>query len=180
MIWNVHFLFALPVFLVFVFVDGLFLSSALSKVPSGGWFTIILAASLAGSLLAWNYGEDSLWEAKRNKSPFGGTTFTERNGELHMDDGTTESKMKSIKGILRFRETETRIHGLLTVFPMFFLGIGVFALENESGFPLVLDNFIRKFESIYELCILLSVVHIQKHQVGVQRYFSWLLVLAIN
>ena len=41
-IWRINFLIVLFFFLVFACLDGVYLSSALTKVPTGAWFTILL------------------------------------------------------------------------------------------------------------------------------------------
>lgn len=44
--------------LVFACLDGTFLSSALTTVPAGAWFTLTLATILGGLFLVWRYGKE--------------------------------------------------------------------------------------------------------------------------
>lgn len=63
-VWNVHPIFVLLAFLVFASLDGLFLSSALAKVPQGAWLTLMLTAVLCIFVLVWRYGKEQQWKAE--------------------------------------------------------------------------------------------------------------------
>ncbi|KAI1382009.1 potassium transporter [Hypoxylon crocopeplum] len=55
------------VFLPWVFfatVDGLYLSSALTKVPDGAWFTITISGILTCIFLLWRFGKENQWHAE--------------------------------------------------------------------------------------------------------------------
>jgi KUP system potassium uptake protein len=60
----------LPIWLVFIpwliyaAIDGLYLTSALNKVPDGAWFTILVSAILAGLSLLWRFGKENQWRAE--------------------------------------------------------------------------------------------------------------------
>jgi KUP system potassium uptake protein len=60
----------LPIWLVFLpwlayaLLDGLFLSSALNKVPDGAWFTLTVSAILALLFLLWRFGKENQWRAE--------------------------------------------------------------------------------------------------------------------
>ncbi|KAK3309809.1 potassium transporter-domain-containing protein [Chaetomium strumarium] len=63
-VWKLPpWLVALP-WLFFALVDGLYLSSALNKVPDGAWFTLTLSAILAGLFLLWRFGKENQWRAE--------------------------------------------------------------------------------------------------------------------
>lgn len=99
-IWNVHVVIVMPIFLFFVSIDGLFVSSALYKVPSGGWFTIAMAVILSSTLLAWNYGEECQLEADRDESSLShARLFGDTNGTLFIREGDKHIDVKIIRGI---------------------------------------------------------------------------------
>ena len=50
--------------LFFAAIDGLFLSSALIKVPEGAWFTLTVSGILAGLFLLWRFGKENQWRAE--------------------------------------------------------------------------------------------------------------------
>jgi KUP system potassium uptake protein len=51
-------------FLVFAALDGVYMSSALRKVPEGAWFTIVLAFILSSIFILWRWGKEQQWIAK--------------------------------------------------------------------------------------------------------------------
>ncbi len=51
-------------FLVFAALDGAFLSSVLTKVPDGAWFTLMLAVILSAIFVLWRFGKEAQWKAE--------------------------------------------------------------------------------------------------------------------
>lgn len=64
-VWRIHPLIVFPIWLPFACFDGLYLSAALFKVPSGAWFTLMLAAILASVMFLWRFGKTRQWAAQR-------------------------------------------------------------------------------------------------------------------
>ena len=60
----------LPMPVVFLFwlffgsLDVLYLSSALTKVPQGAWFTLALAMILSSTFVLWRFGKEQQWGAE--------------------------------------------------------------------------------------------------------------------
>ncbi|KAI1105464.1 potassium transporter [Jackrogersella minutella] len=50
--------------LFFATVDGLYLSSALTKVPDGAWFTITISGVLTCIFMLWRFGKENQWRAE--------------------------------------------------------------------------------------------------------------------
>ncbi|WYZ42411.1 hypothetical protein EsH8_VI_000110 [Colletotrichum jinshuiense] len=50
--------------LAFAALDGLYLSSALNKVPDGAWFTLLISALMAAMFLLWRFGKENQWRAE--------------------------------------------------------------------------------------------------------------------
>ncbi|KAI9727857.1 MAG: hypothetical protein M1834_007903 [Cirrosporium novae-zelandiae] len=63
-IWKLNIFIVLAGFLVFGSLDGLYLSSALTKVPDGAWFTIMLGAILSSLFILWRFGKERQWSAE--------------------------------------------------------------------------------------------------------------------
>jgi KUP system potassium uptake protein len=57
--------------LCFATLDGLYLTSALNKVPDGAWFTLLISAILTAVFLLWRFGKENQWlaEAEDRISP---------------------------------------------------------------------------------------------------------------
>ncbi|ODH49554.1 potassium uptake protein [Paracoccidioides brasiliensis] len=141
-IWNVHVAIVMPIFLFFVFIDGLFVSSALYKVPSGGWFTIVVAVILSSILLIWNYGEECQLEADRDDSSLSRSrVFANEDGMLFIRQGDKHLAVKIIRGI------------------------GIFLVETSLNSNPVFDHFLRKFEASHEITVLLHINHIPKYHI---------------
>lgn len=62
-VWRLNWMLVLAVWLVFATLDGLFLTSALTKLPDGAWFTLLLAVILASTFALWRYGKEKQWQA---------------------------------------------------------------------------------------------------------------------
>lgn len=63
-VWRFSpFLIVLP-WLTIACLDGAFISSVLTKVPQGAWFTIMLATVLGSVFLVWRYGKEQQWMAE--------------------------------------------------------------------------------------------------------------------
>ncbi len=96
-----HVLVVLAAFIVFGTFDCLYLSSALTKVPSGAWFTLMLGAILASILLLWRYGKNQQWasEAEDIVSP-SRLVFIGSNGELRLKTPQGGDKdIRTLKGL---------------------------------------------------------------------------------
>ena len=55
-VWKWKWWFAIPVFLVFFFVDGAYFAANLPKVPYGGWFPLLIGAIAFTLLTTWAKG----------------------------------------------------------------------------------------------------------------------------
>jgi KUP system potassium uptake protein len=64
-VWRVKWYFVLPLWLFFATFEGLYLTSALNKVPDGAWFTISLAVILSTVFSTWRYGKERQWRGER-------------------------------------------------------------------------------------------------------------------
>ncbi|KAL8842744.1 MAG: hypothetical protein Q9170_000400 [Blastenia crenularia] len=63
-IWQIPLSIVILGFLTFGALDGLYLSSALTKVPDGAWFTLILAVILSSIFVLWRFGKEKQWQAE--------------------------------------------------------------------------------------------------------------------
>ena len=63
-VWRLNPLIVVPIWLVFAALDGVYLSSALTKVPDGAWFTLVLACVLSAIFILWRFGKEQQWHAE--------------------------------------------------------------------------------------------------------------------
>jgi KUP system potassium uptake protein len=64
LVWRLPVYAVLPVFLIFLGLDGVYTTSVLTKVPEGAWFTLLLAGILASVFILWRYGKEQQWSAE--------------------------------------------------------------------------------------------------------------------
>ncbi|KAI9816046.1 MAG: hypothetical protein M1827_002038 [Pycnora praestabilis] len=130
-VWKLHFLIVLVGFLVFGTLDGLYLSSAMTKVPSGAWFTLMLATMLSLIFILWRYGKEQQWKAER--------------AEVMKPSQLID---KSVEGGLHF---STAMGGGEIVT---FKGFGIFFDKaGDGGLPTVFSQFVRKFAAVPEVIV---------------------------
>lgn len=80
-------------------MDGTFLSSALTKVPDGAWFTLTLAIILASVFILWRFGKESQWFAEaEDRFPTSHFVTTNKDGSLQLSPRYGGTKMSKIDG----------------------------------------------------------------------------------
>ena len=99
-IWRIHPVIVLVGFLVFGSLDGLYLSSALTKVPSGAWFTLMLTAILSIVLFVWRYGKEQQWQAEMStRVSLGQLVTVDEGGKLYLSPAEGGGELTEIKGL---------------------------------------------------------------------------------
>ncbi|KAK3393350.1 potassium transporter-domain-containing protein [Podospora didyma] len=129
-VWKLSpFLVFLP-WLFFAAIDGLYLSSALNKVPDGAWFTLTLAGILAGLFLLWRFGKENQWraEAEDRIKP---TQLVQKDNDniLHLTEKWGGDQLSVIRG-----------------FGIFFDKTGVLT-------PAVFTHFVSKFATVPDVAV---------------------------
>jgi len=86
-VWRISpFKVILP-WLIIACLDSTYLSSALTKVPTGAWFTITLASTLAFILLLWRFGKEQQWFAEaKDRFPTSYFVTTGPDGQMRLTD----------------------------------------------------------------------------------------------
>ncbi|KZF24026.1 potassium uptake protein [Xylona heveae TC161] len=133
-VWRIHPLIVLAGFLFFGTLDGLFLSSALTKVPDGAWFTIMLGIFLSLIFILWRYGKEQQWASEGEELL--------QTRDIIMLDEKGETKL-----------TETFGGAPLTKIK----GLGIFFDKRGSGVPVAYEHFLRKFEASPEVQVFLHM-----------------------
>jgi KUP system potassium uptake protein len=129
-VWRFSpFLVLLP-WLTIALMDGAYLSSALTKVPQGAWFTITLATVLASILLLWRYGKEQQWFAEaEDRFPTSHYVTTRSDGRLILSE--------------RFDGTPVSITR----------GFGIFFDKAGETTPLVFSQFLLKLTAMPEVSV---------------------------
>jgi KUP system potassium uptake protein len=99
MVWRLSPFVVFPMWLTFACLDGAYLSSALTKVPSGAWFTITLAAVLASIFLLWRYGKEQQWAAEaEDRFPTSHFVTTSSEGQVTLSRRYEGTSLSTIRG----------------------------------------------------------------------------------
>ncbi|KAF3407910.1 putative potassium transporter 12 [Talaromyces pinophilus] len=129
-VWRISpFIVFLP-WLTIACLDGTYLSSALTKVPVGAWFTITLAAILASLLLLWRFGKEQQWNAEA-QDRFPTSHFIKHNedGQLRLMDRYEGTLISTTRGL------------------------GIFFDKAGETTPIVFSQFVLKLTAIPEVSI---------------------------
>ncbi|KAL2812021.1 potassium transporter 5 [Aspergillus cavernicola] len=103
-VWRISPAIIILPFLAIASLDGAYLSSALTKVPSGAWVTIVIATVLALVFLLWRYGKEQQWFAEA-EDRFPTSHFVTRendSGSLRLSDQFGGIALGSMKGLTVF------------------------------------------------------------------------------
>ena len=137
LVWRLPSWLVFPIFLLFGALDGAFLTSVLTKVPDGAWFTLLLAAILSSVFILWRYGKENQWTAESlDRLPPSGLL-------AHGDPARTPSTSSSAPGKDPIRLTQAFGGTPVSVVP----GLGIFFDKNgDPGLlPPSFAHFVRKF-----------------------------------
>jgi KUP system potassium uptake protein len=129
-VWRFPLYLVLPVFIVFGLWDGLFLSSALVKVPDGAWFTLAVAVVLCSFFVLWRFGKEEQWKSESTDS-------------LPLSKALLLDFTADQKADLQLQPTL----GGSPVLPLKGLGLFFDKAGNASAAPIVFVHFLKKFSA---------------------------------
>ena len=135
-VWRLSPFIVLPIWLIFATLDCAFLSSALVKVPTGAWFTLLLAAILSSIFVLWRYGKEQQWAAEAGDRVFASELITGSGSDsLALTHTFGSTSLTSIRG-----------------FAIFFDKIG-----DPKSIPHIFTQYITKFVSIPQVSVFLHL-----------------------
>lgn len=129
-VWNISpWKVALP-WLTIACLDCAFLSSALTKVPDGAWFTITIAIIMAMLFLLWRFGKEQQWFAEaEDRFPTSHFVQADTEGDLRLAPRFGGSSLSVIKGF------------------------GIFFDKAGETAPIVFSNFALKLNALPEVMV---------------------------
>jgi KUP system potassium uptake protein len=123
-IWRINILIVVFFFLVFGCLDGVYLSSALTKVPTGAWFTIMLATILSIIFVLWRFGKEQQWSAEgQDRFQPSHLLATTPSGEVKLTSSFGGGVVSKVNGM------------------------GIFFDKVGDMVPIVFTQFVRKFSA---------------------------------
>lgn len=133
-VWRLPWFYVVPVWLIFLTLDGLFVAAAATKFVDGAWFTFVLAVILASVFIVWRYGKEQQWKAEK-ESCLGLKELIVRS-----DDAPPRLSDKYGGGeIFRIK------------------GLGIFFDKSGEKVPVVYEEFLKKFEAQQDVHVFLHL-----------------------
>ena len=158
-VWRLHFLIVIAGFLVFGTLDGLYLSSALTKVPNGAWFTLCLAVLLSSIFVLWRYGKENQWHAEGEDRVAPSQLLTELPKNAEKDGDAPVLRLSPSMGgapVSRLR------------------GVGIFFDKTGSpnGTPSVFMHFLQKFQAAPAVVVFFHIRPLSTPMIAPEERFS--------
>ncbi|KAI9713939.1 MAG: hypothetical protein M1820_000669 [Bogoriella megaspora] len=149
MVWRTNPAIVFAIWLPFVTLDGLYLTSALTKVPDGAWFTLLLAIILASIFTLWRYGKEKQWDSEgKNRYRLDYLVVKRDDGILCLNPRFDGGELSPIKGL------------------------GIFFDKAGDMVPSVYEHFLRKFEAHPEVVVLLHMRALAVPHVSQEERYS--------
>ena len=130
-VWRIRPYWVFFPWLTIACLDGLYLSSALTKVPDGAWFTITLATVLACCFILWRFGKEQQWAAEAaDRFPTSHVIRKREDGQLQL--------------------TERFGGGILSTIPCF----GIYFDKAGETTPIVFSQWVIKLVAAPQVIVL--------------------------
>lgn len=128
-VWRISpFIVVLP-WLTIACMDGTFLSSALTKVPDGAWFTLTLAFILGMVFMLWRFGKEQQWDAEA-QDRFPTTHFVQKGPDgLQLAEPYQGTPLSPVKGF------------------------GIFFDKAGETTPIVFSQFVTKLSALPDISV---------------------------
>lgn len=151
-VWHLNILLVLCIFLIFATFDGLYLSSALTKVPNGAWFTLALAVYLASIFILWRYGKENQWRAEADdRVPLSHLLLFDQGKQA----GDAQIQTQGVSAAAAFSSDLKLSNALGGGAVSQLKGIGIFfdkaGLPNSA--PAVFVHFLQKFHAVTRVVV---------------------------
>lgn len=160
-IWHIPMPIVIFAYLVFGALDGVYLSSALTKVPDGAWFTLILAILLSSVFVLWRFGKENQWQAEASD-------HLKLSSIIAMEPDDRSSDRQSIPPKIRFTSA---IGG---AYVSSINGMGIFF--DKSGLPdttpTVFIHFIQKFQAAPRVIVFFHIRPLSSPSVPPEERFT--------
>jgi KUP system potassium uptake protein len=148
-VWRIRPYWVFFPWLTIACLDGTYLSSALTKVPDGAWFTITLAGLLASSFILWRFGKEQQWAAEAaDRFPTSHFVRKREDGQLQL--------------------TERFGSGILSTIPCF----GIFFDKAGETTPIVLSQWAIKIVAAPEVIVLFHLRPLEKPSVAPEDRYT--------
>lgn len=129
-VWRIPPYLVVVPWLCFASVDGLYLSSALNKVPDGAWFTLTISAILTGLFMLWRFGKEMQWKAEaEDRFRLNSLVTKDSEGKLKLTQRWGGDQLSQIRGL------------------------GIFFDKTGVMTPAVFTQFASKFNAVMDVTV---------------------------
>ena len=129
-------------FLFFGTLDAVYMSSALTKVPHGAWFTILLSGMISIIFILWRYGKESQWKAEGEDKVTPSRLFA----NVISAANSTISKTENTQYVQDLKLSTA--YGGSSISKIDGLGIFFDKTGHSLYLPLVFTHFLQKFHAL--------------------------------
>jgi KUP system potassium uptake protein len=162
-VWRISpFIVFLP-WLIIACLDGTFLSSALTKVPEGAWFTIALSAVLAFVFLLWRYGKEQQWFAEA-EDRYPTSHFVVKTDPTDPCPSTQTQYQTQAQMCLTERYGSTPVSTAR--------GLGIFFDKAGETTPIVFSQFLLKLTAMPEVIVFLHLRPLEMPSVAPDQQYT--------
>lgn len=129
-VWRIPPYLVVVPWLFFASIDGLYLSSALNKVPDGAWFTLTISAILTGLFMLWRFGKENQWRAEaEDRFRLNSLVIKDDEGKLKLTQRWGGDQLSQIRGL------------------------GIFFDKTGVLTPAVFTQFASKFNAVMDVTV---------------------------
>ena len=129
-VWRIPPYLVVVPWLCFAAVDGLYLSSALHKVPDGAWFTLTISAIMTGLFMLWRFGKEMQWKAEaEDRFRLNTLVIKDDEGKLKLTQRWGGDQLSQIRGM------------------------GIFFDKTGVMTPAVFTQFASKFNAVMDVTV---------------------------
>ena len=163
-IWRRPLVVVLLGFLVFGTLDGLYLSSALTKIPDGAWFTLALAILLSSIFILWRYGKENQWRAEATDR----LPLRRLFSLVDKDDNSQDTICNRSQSTLRLAAGL----GGASISPIKGMGIFFDKTGDRSNTPTVFIQFLQKFQAVPSVVVFFHIRPLSRPTVNPEDRFT--------
>jgi len=131
-VWRWNIAFSILFCLIFAFIDGVYLSSTLFKVPQGAWFTLVCAFLLSLIMFLWHQGKTWEWGYEATR-------------KANIEDIIVPGEQPNALRIVGENHDVARINGL-----------GIYLDQSRNDVPPVYSHFLRTFGAVHRVVVFVS------------------------
>lgn len=165
-IWRLPVMIVVAGFIIFGALDGLYLSSAITKVPDGAWFTLLLAIILSSIFILWRFGKENQWLAEASDRIPPSRIIT--SYENAADSVSASQTGTMTQHGLRL----TPAFGGADVSPIKGLGIFFDKTGSSNSTPTVFVHFLQKFQAAPAVVVFFHMRSLSSPTVAPEERFT--------